>query len=69
MEKVYLVEWIEDSEYEVYSDFGKAMSKILEKYTKWAEGLEGHEILRDLKDIVTSRYIEDFVYICEKEVK
>lgn len=69
MEKVYLVEWIENCEYEVYSDFGKAMSKILEKYTKWAEGLEGHEILRDLNDIVSEGYIEDFVYICEKEVK
>lgn len=69
MEKVYLVEWIEDCEYEVYSDLGKAMSKILEKYTKWAEGLEGHEILRDLKDLITDRYIEDFACIYEKEVK
>ena len=69
MEKVYLIEWLEDCEYEVCSDLGRAMSKILEKYTKWAEGLEGHEILRDLKDLVTDRYIEDFVCIYEKEVK
>lgn len=69
MEKVYLVEWINDCEYDVYSDLGKAMSAILEEYIKWAEGFEGHEILRDLKGLVTDRYIEDFVYICEKGVK
>ena len=69
MEKVYLVEWIEDCEYEVYSDLGKAMSRILEKYIKWAQGLEGHEILMYLKNLVEDGYIEDFACIYEKEVK
>lgn len=69
MEKVYLVEWVENCEYEIYSELGKAMAIALEKYIKWAENLESYEILRDLEDLSHYKYIEDFVYIIEKEIK
>ena len=69
MEKVYLIEWVEHCEYEVYGDLGKAITRVLESYTSWATNLENHEIIRDLEDLSHYNYIEDFVYIMEKEVK
>ena len=72
MEKVYLVEWIDNCEYEVYSNLGKAMSRILKMYAEWAKtisGLTANEVLADLKNLSENNYIEDFVCLYEKEVK
>lgn len=68
-EKIYLVNFMNESEYKVFTTHEKALEFFIKKYVRFCETqyieFDSEQFMEDIKDLINEDYIEDFGSIFE----